>query len=160
MTPLHPATLLSTTLDHTRQLVSPEFPASKESLSALFTPDLPYIQVKFGPNKDRHPEDTIDDFAYFGCLSRKLAYPFLTTFPKYAFHLYSATQCVTYHLFLLHMDPELQPKVDPNAKIDLDDLLEPHNLRVYFRRSVHSTTLHLNQHWLRKVNSLEPAPVH
>jgi hypothetical protein len=144
-------------LNHMRQLVSPEFPANKGlPIRSMFTPDLPYIQVKFDPNEDRHAEDTVSDFMYFGCLPRKFAYPFLTILPKYTFHLYSAT-CATYHLFLLHADPALQPKVDPNAKINWDELLEPHSFREIFpfakpsRLAATVSNPNLPNHWIQRL---------
>lgn len=119
-------------LTHIRQLASPEFPTLKGTpYHVIFPPDLPYIRANYGPNEERHPEDAVSDFIYFGCLPRKFAYAFLDTFPKYAFHLLSAASS-TFYLLSFHADPATQPKVNTKGKIDWDDLLEPHSFREIF----------------------------
>ena len=130
-------------LTHLHYLVSPKFPTrDNETYDNIVPPDLPYIRAVFHSEDERHPEDTkpILLYPYYGCLPRKSAYLFQKHYPVYGVHLYH-TAVATYFLFKLHACPKTQPTVDPDTRIDWDDLLDPQFFREVFPFDTQSRVL-------------------
>ena len=119
-------------LEHISHLVSPGFPARNDRpFHLLYPPDLPYIRVDFDPSELRHADDKHDNFLYYGCLPRYNAFLFQKWFPTYIHHL-QASAIATYQFLALHASPKYRPPVDPKARVNWEELLEPKTFRAVF----------------------------
>ena len=124
-------------LGHLEKFITPAY-ARRMQPNALFhklqPPRLPYYPAQFRPDEPRDPEDTVEMFAYNGCLSRRSAFRFFKYLPKYASILGLAT-ATTIEMLTLHCSNKHLPPLPPDANINWDNLCHPQSFSDLFEHS-------------------------
>ena len=112
------------TLEGLRHLVLPTYPLNhNNNLFKLRCPEIPYLLPEFEPDEPRHPDDTGENLPidYYGCLSRREAFIFQQTYPRFSDILYY-TAVTTREMLNLHAQTTIN--LPAPAEVDWDSLLD------------------------------------